>query len=260
VADGYLLDIHFTRSLYKTLLGMPVSFADVESIDPAYFKSLNALLTVGVEALCLEQTFSVTVETAPGSYREEPLVEGGEALPVTDANAELYVQLVAHHKMTGAITPQINALLAGFAELIPPSLISVFSPEELELLLAGLPHIDVADLRANTEYAGFRPTDDVVAWFWAAVESFSEQDRARLLMFVSGTSKVPLGGFKDLRGQRGPQRFTLQKAHAADPAFALPASHTCFNQLDLPSYADPDTLRDKLLVAIREGGEGFGLA
>ena len=136
------------------------------------------------------------------------------------------------------IIEQLDALLEGFSELVPPSLISIFSPEELELLLAGLPHIDVADLRANTEYAGLRPTDELVSWFWAAVESFSEQDRARLLMFVTGTSKVPLGGFKDLRGQRGPQKFTLQRAHAANPAFSLPASHPGFNQLDLPNCAD----------------------
>ena len=115
---------------------------------------------------------------------------------------------------------------AGFCELVPPSLISLFTPEELELLIAGLPDIDVADLKRHTEYLGYRPTDEAVQFFWQAVESFDASDRARLLMFVTGTSKVPLGGFKALRGQRGPQLFTLQKA-GGDPE-ALPASHTCF--------------------------------
>ena len=195
---------------------------------------------------------------------------------------------------------------AGFCELVPPSLISLFTPEELELLIAGLPDIDVADLKRHTEYLGYRPTDEAVQFFWQAVESFDASDRARLLMFVTGTSKVPLGGFKALRGQRGPQLFTLQKA-GGDPE-ALPASHTCFvsrrppplrpraralslflslsharahsfaravaltatcaapptrhaqNQLDLPPYRDADTMRDKLLVAVRECGEGFGFA
>ena len=175
---------------------------------------------------------------------------------------------------------------------MPPSLISLFTPEELELLIAGLPDIDVADLKRHTEYLGYRPTDEAVQFFWQAVESFDASDRARLLMFVTGTSKVPLGGFKALRGQRGPQLFTLQKA-GGDPE-ALPASHTCFvsrrrrshacalarasrqrahrnlrrappllvtqNQLDLPPYRDADTMRDKLLVAVRECGEGFGFA
>ena len=169
-----------------------------------------------------------------------------------------YVQLVTAHRLTRSIRPQINAFLKGFCELVPPSLISLFTPEELELLIAGLPDIDVADLKRHTEYVGYRPTDEAIQFFWAAVESFDASDRARLLMFVTGTSKVPLGGFKALRGQRGPQRFTIQKV-GGDPE-SLPASHTCFNQLDLYPYRDADTLRDKLIIAVRECGEGFGFA
>jgi E3 ubiquitin-protein ligase HUWE1 len=40
----------------------------------------------------------------------------------------------------------------------------------------------------------------------------------------------------------------------------LPSAHTCFNQLDLPEYTSEDELREKLLIAIREGSEGFGFA
>jgi E3 ubiquitin-protein ligase HUWE1 len=54
VADGYLLDVHFTRSLYKHLLGMPVEFDDVQSLDPEYHKSLSLLMQHGPDALGLE--------------------------------------------------------------------------------------------------------------------------------------------------------------------------------------------------------------
>ena len=172
--------------------------------------------------------FTISVEHERGQHRDEPLVPRGAELHVTDANKWDYVQLVTAHRLTRSIRPQINAFLKGFCELVPPSLISLFTPEELELLIAGLPDIDVADLKRHTEYVGYRPTDEAIQFFWAAVESFDASDRARLLMFVTGTSKVPLGGFKALRGQRGPQLFTLQKA-GGDPD-ALPASHTCFNQ------------------------------
>jgi hypothetical protein len=32
----------------------------------------------------------------------------------------------------------------------------------------------------------------------------------------------------------------------------------CFNQLDLPVYSSEDVLRSRLLLAVREGSEGFG--
>ncbi|RYE83406.1 MAG: hypothetical protein EOO65_04005, partial [Methanosarcinales archaeon] len=194
-----------------------------------------------------------------GEVKEVELIPGGASIEVTDDNKWEYVTLLAAHKMTSSILAQTNAFLAGFHELIPPSLISIFTEAELELLIAGLPTIDIADLKANTDYSGFRPADEVVTWFWDAVESMDEQDRARLLMFVTGTSKVPLGGFKALQGQRGPHKFTIEKAFSSEDA--LPQSHTCFNTLTLPaSYTSADVLREKLLIAIREGGEGFGLA
>jgi E3 ubiquitin-protein ligase HUWE1 len=39
----------------------------------------------------------------------------------------------------------------------------------------------------------------------------------------------------------------------------LPEAHVCFNQLVLPPYASPEILREKLLLAVREGREGFQL-
>ena len=40
----------------------------------------------------------------------------------------------------------------------------------------------------------------------------------------------------------------------------LPSAHTCFNQLDLPEYESEEIMKEKLLIAIREGSEGFGFA
>jgi len=264
VADGLVVDAHFTRSFYKHMLGMSVTFEDdMQPHDPELHRSLALMLASPLAELGLDDgalDFTVSVEHERGQHRDEPLLPRGAELPVTDANKYDYVQLVTAHRLTRSIRPQVNAFLRGFGELIPPSLISLFTPEELELLIAGLPEIDVADLKRHTEYLGYRPTDEAVAFFWQAVEGFDAGDRARLLMFVTGTSKVPLGGFAQLRGQRGLQRFTIQKAAAHGDLEALPASHTCFNQLDLPPYRDADTMREKLLIALRECGEGFGFA
>lgn len=52
--------------------------------------------------------------------------------------------------------------------------------------------VSVDDLRANTEYSGYSAASPVVQWFWEVVQGFSKEDKARLLQFVTGTSKVPL--------------------------------------------------------------------
>ena len=48
----------------------------------------------------------------------------------------------------------------------------------------------VDDLKANTEYTGYTAASSVVQWFWEVVKAFNKEDMARLLQFVTGTSKV----------------------------------------------------------------------
>jgi E3 ubiquitin-protein ligase HUWE1 len=168
------------------------------------------------------------------------------------------VRLVAHHRMTSSIRSQIEAFLDGFYELVPPELISIFSPTELELLICGLPDVDIEDLCTNTDYHQYRLSDNMIVWFWEVLRSFNREERALFLQFVTGTSKVPLGGFGSLQGMRGAQRFSIHKAYGS--AGLLPSAHTCFNQLDLPVYVTQEELREKLLLAVKEGSEGFGFA
>ena len=175
---------------------------------------------------------------------------------MTDDNKLEYVNLVAAHKMTNAIKEQIAAFTEGFNDIVPHEIISILNPSELELLISGTPEIDIDDLKNNTEYVGYTTSAPQVRWFWEVVKDLSEEDRARLLMFVTGTSKVPLDGFKALQGISGPQRFQIHKAYGGGKR--LCSAHTCFNQLDLPEYSTKEELQERLLFAIREGSEGFG--
>jgi E3 ubiquitin-protein ligase HUWE1 len=186
------------------------------------------------------------------------LKPGGRNIRVTEETKHEYVDLVAGHILTNAIRPQINAFLEGFNELIPRELVSIFNDKELELLISGLPEIDFDDLKANTEYTSYTAGSPVIHWFWEVVKAFSKEDMARFLQFVTGTSKVPLEGFKALQGISGPQRLQIHKAYGAPER--LPSAHTCFNQLDLPEYQSKEQLQERLLLAIHEASEGFGFA
>lgn len=71
---------------------------------------------------------------------------------------------------------------------------------KLQLIICGLGKIDVNDWKANTRLKHCTPDSNIVKWFWKAVELFDEERRARLLQFVTGSSRVPLQGFKALQG------------------------------------------------------------
>ena len=46
--------------------------------------------------------------------------------------------------------------------------------------------MDINDWRQHTTYSEYRPTDDVIVWFWELVESLSEEEKALLLKFATG--------------------------------------------------------------------------
>jgi E3 ubiquitin-protein ligase HUWE1 len=92
--------------------------------------------------------------------------------------------------MTTAIRSQIDSFLHGFHDLAPAELISIFSPTELELLICGLPDVDIEDLRIHTDYHQYRESDDVIIWLWDVLRGYSREERAMFLQFVTGTSKV----------------------------------------------------------------------
>ncbi|KAL8462223.1 hypothetical protein ACS0TY_033325 [Phlomoides rotata] len=259
--DGQLLDVYFTRSFYKHILGVKVTYHDIEAVDPDYYKNLKWMLENDVSDIP-DLTFSMDPDEEKHILYEKTevtdyeLKEGGRNIRVTEETKHEYVDLVADHILTNAIRPQINSFLEGFNELVPRELISIFNDKELELLISGLPEIDLADLKANTECTGYTAASNVVQWFWEVVEGFNKEDMARLLQFVTGTSKVPLEGFKALQGISGPQKFQIHKAYGAPER--LPSAHTCFNQLDLPEYSSKEQLQERLLLAIHEASEGFG--
>ncbi|XP_053314970.1 E3 ubiquitin-protein ligase HACE1 isoform X2 [Spea bombifrons] len=253
-----LVNIYFTRSFYKHILGIPVNYQDVASIDPEYAKNLQWILDNDISDLGLELTFSVETDVF-GAMEEVPLKPGGASILVTQENKAEYVQLVTELRMTRAIQPQINWFLQGFHMFIPPSLIQLFDEFELELLLSGMPEIDVNDWIRNTEYtSGYERDDQVIQWFWEVVQELTQEERVLLLQFVTGSSRVPHGGFAYIMGGSGLQNFTI--AAVAYTPNLLPTSSTCINMLKLPEYPSKEVLKDRLLVALHCGSYGYTMA
>ncbi|KAL5481729.1 hypothetical protein EMCRGX_G021957 [Ephydatia muelleri] len=246
-----LIDAFFTRPFYKLLLDKPVNLSDMQSMDMEMHNSVQYILDNDPEDLCL--TFTVT-KSYLGKLDEIPLKPNGQDIPVTEENKKEYVNLLLKWHFGDRISNQMDAIKKGISDLIPLRCLQVFDEREIEYLLCGLAEINVEDWRRNSAYAnGYQATDDVIVWFWKAVENFDVELRARLLQFVTGTSRVPMNGFAELQGSNGPQKFCIKKL--GDPT-SLPRAHTCFNRIDLPPYTSYHELKEKLRLAI-ENTEGF---
>ncbi|CAH1782935.1 unnamed protein product [Owenia fusiformis] len=257
IYDNKLLECYFTRSFYKHILGIPVKYTDMESEDYSFYQGLVYLLANDISKLGYDLDFSTEIQEF-GVNETRDLKPNGRSVPVTEETKREYVKLVCQERMTGAIRKQLSAFLEGFYDIIPKRLVSIFNEQELELLISGLPTIDIEDLKSQTEYHKYQANSLQIQWFWRALRSFNQTERANFLQFVTGSSKVPLQGFSHLEGMNGIQKFQIHRDDRSTDR--LPCAHTCFNQLDLPAYETYDKLRFMLLTATSECSEGFGLA
>nr|XP_019574405.1 PREDICTED: E3 ubiquitin-protein ligase HECW1 isoform X2 [Rhinolophus sinicus] len=206
----YLLDAFFTRPFYKALLRLPCDLSDLEYLDEEFHQSLQWMKDNNITDI-LDLTFTVNEEVF-GQVTERELKSGGANTQVTEKNKKEYIERMVKWRVERGVVQQTEALVRGFYEVIDSRLVSVFDARELELVIAGTAEIDLNDWRNNTEYrGGYHDGHLVIRWFWAAVERFNNEQRLRLLQFVTGTSSVPYEGFAALRGSNGLRHFCIEK-------------------------------------------------
>ena len=133
------------------------------------------------------------------------------------------LRLITRWRIQERVKEQFQAFEIGLFEMIPRELLSVFDEGDLELLIGGISEIDVDDWQKHTEYRNYTKDDPAVQFFWQWVRSLDGEKKSRLLQFSTGTSRIPVNGFRDLQGSDGPRKFTIEKAGEPD---SLPKSHT----------------------------------
>ncbi|GAA5989061.1 hypothetical protein JCM11641_002312 [Rhodosporidiobolus odoratus] len=253
--QGILVNVRFADFFLAKWLGRQSYLDDLASLDQELYRGLINLKTYpGNVEEDLSLNFTIT-EDDFGVSRTIDLIPNGSETAVTNDNRMQYIVLVSHYRLNAQIAPQCRAFFAGLSEIISPRWLRMFNQSELAMLVGGTDEtIDIEDLRQNTVYAGWSADENTptVRWFWEAVASFSKEERAQLVRFVTACERPPLLGFKQLS-----PLFAIRKA--GDDQERLPTSATCVNLLKLPEYTNSVSLRQKLLYAISSGA-GFDLS
>jgi HECT-domain (ubiquitin-transferase) len=269
IYNSTILDIHLPLACYKKLLGVHCGLDDLRSFKPTVAKSLETLLAY--EGDDFEQVFSldfVGEKEGYGTVQQVELIPGGSKKPVTKANCHgillishklmipEYVRRYTEYILDTSISKQFEPFKRGFYHVCGGNALSLFRPEEIELLIRGSPEkLDVDQLRAVAVYEGessrVQITEDepVIKWFWSFFARMDFKMQRKLLSFVTGSDRIPATGVANLA-------FKISILGDSDSRF--PIAHTCFNQLCLYRYRSRTKL-EKMLIRALEESEGFGL-
>merc|ERR1712070_305020 len=126
-----------------------------------------------VEYLCLDFTATLQVFDQMDTVELKP---GGTNIDLTKENLPEYVELQMKRLLFTQQHEQLNAMLRGLYEVVPQHLIQVFDYQELELMLNGLPQVDLEDWKTHTEYKGkYKEDHKIIKWFWETVADFTAE-------------------------------------------------------------------------------------
>jgi hypothetical protein len=264
LSEQIMLPLFLSLPLLKHIVGAPLTLGDLEFFDHELHAGLKAAYNnPNITDLSLYFTVSHTYMEpyAPHNMRsiEIDLIENGGEIQVTNDNKNDFIRLQLKYRFFDSIKDQLHQLLTGIYEVVPRELLSIFDYQELELLMCGIPTVDLDDWKLNTEYFGkYHRNHKVIIWFWAILEKFSPEERARTLQFATGSSRTPARGFKSLCSVDSKlQMFSLA---SVDPQTCMsPRAHTCFNRIDLPTYHTKEQLQQALKFAINMDITGFSI-
>jgi E3 ubiquitin-protein ligase HUWE1 len=154
----------------------------------------------------------------------------------------------------------VNEIIKGINSVFDINYLKIFTSDQLELLINGTPFIDVEDWRLNTQYKNYNDYDNTILLFWEVISSLTQEELSNFLLFCTGSSKVPIGGFKTLESNRGQiSKFEIVKIEYKQGAKNFLRVHTCFNRLDLPEFPDEYSLRQAIKFALENQVLGYGI-
>lgn len=133
------------------------------------------------------------------------LIKDGSTTQVTLANLQDYIDLVLDSTFNTSIQRQLAAFRKGFSTVLPLEALRIFRTEdELELLICGEGNDDAewkngqrlqeVIVTAHGYHAKSRAFQDFVRY----LTEMDSQMRAPFLRFITGSPRLPIGGFSGL--------------------------------------------------------------
>jgi len=258
--DNITVNICFNKLIYKMILEENVTFEDLLFINKPLYNSIKNLKNENqiFESTDLGLFYNIEIKDINDKVHSLDIISNGSNIPVT--NIDDYINKRIEFMMS-LYEPFIKNIRNSLYGIIPKNVIESFNADQLELLLNGRPFIDIEDWKQFTEYkAPYDSNHYIILWFWDILSELSQKELSNLLMFATGSSRVPLGGFSSLESNRGSNaRFTIESIPYIPNHKNYIKAHTCFNRIDIPYFNNKDELQKAILFVCDNELLGFGI-
>ncbi|XP_031342168.1 E3 ubiquitin-protein ligase TRIP12-like isoform X1 [Photinus pyralis] len=287
VMDSRMLDLPFSLTFYRWLLGQEhcLTTADLVHLSPTMHKTLRKMQHIvrrrdailnDPDLSTVDKTEEIEKLEFDGCPIEDlnldfvlpgyniDLMKNGKSTQMSIHNMHLYSNLVTHWFLFEGVSRQMEALREGFESVFPLQSLKMFHPEELEAVFCGNPRDTLSgwDVKTLMDCCkpdhGYTADSKAIKFLFEVLSSYNRDEQRLFIQFLTGTPRLPVGGFKALSPPLTVVRRTLEPNQNADDF--LPSVMTCVNYLKLPDYSSKEVLREKLRIAASEGQHSFHLS
>ena len=258
--DNITVNICFNKLIYKMILQEEINFKDLLFIDYSLYTSLKNLKEVDLSKNNnnLDIYYSIEMKDVYNHIHFLELTNNGSKIPLT--NIDDYISKRINF-MIGIYEPFIKVIRDNIYTYFSREVITSFTSDEFELLLNGRPFIDIEEWKIFTEYKEpYNANHYIIKWFWEILKDLSQKELSNLLLFSTGSGRVPLGGFSVLESNRGNiARFTIEKLPYQKGSKNFIKAHTCFNRIDIPLYKNKEEMVEMIKFVVNQEIFGFGI-
>ena len=254
--DNITVNICFNKLIYKMILQEKIEINELVFINKPLYDSIQNMQTF--ECTDLGIYYNIELKDLDNNIHSFDIKNNGINIQVININDYINKRI---DFMTSLYEPFIKRIRDSLFNIIPKQVIQSFTSDQLELLINGRPFIDLEDWKQFTEYREpYHINHQIIIWFWSILSELSQEELSNLLMFATGSSRVPLKGFEQLESNRGTiSRFTIESIPYIPNKKNYIKAHTCFNRLDIPNFNNKKELKEAIIYICNNKILGFGI-
>ncbi|XP_013380029.1 probable E3 ubiquitin-protein ligase HECTD4 isoform X2 [Lingula anatina] len=254
------LGLDLLSVFWKNLVAIPLDPAtDLQEADILTYNYIKKFDTVEsdseLQVLFAETYPRLTYTSLSGD--EEELIPNGRNTFVTWDNRHQYVDAIRQYRMKElSCESKVTAFTAGLASIVPVQLLSIMTPHDMEVRTCGLPFVDLDFLKAHTMYqVGLMESDPHIEYFWAALESFSQDELGKFVRFSCNQERIPMtcpcreGTNDSVHVPPYPMKIAPPDGPGTPDSRHIRVE-TCMFMIKLPQYSSYQITRQRLLYAI----------
>ncbi|PWN36096.1 uncharacterized protein FA14DRAFT_164637 [Meira miltonrushii] len=255
--DSRIVDLNLSTMFMRLVLNecVPNTLDMLRQVDPTLAQSLDKIQSMQADEL---ESLSLDF-TLPG-YADYELHAGGKDEQVDSTNVSSYIEEVITHTLNTGVKPLVRAFREGFNLIFPINAMSTFTPEEVVMLFGN----QEEDWSESTLLSSVKPDHgynvdsqtfrDVIS----VMSTFTPVERRDFLQWLTGSPKLPIGGFAGLHPHLTIVKRTPDSNQIADQT--LPSVMTCVNFCKMPPFSTRSIMKERLSLAMREGQASFHLS